>query len=145
MSGRKPDFRKAAADIAAERAANAMAHPDAEDLVAFHSGDLPAQRVETLLSHLGACRDCCEVILELDRVEREERRPWTVLTESVARATDGLRNTVEAREASSDGWPRQISTLVWRSRAFAAVVAAGAIAALLVGPWVAMRRPSTPQ
>jgi hypothetical protein len=144
MSGRKPDFRKAAAAIAAQRAGSVMAHPEVEDLVAYHSGDLPAGRVEALQAHLGVCRDCCEMVLELDRVECEERRPWTVLVESVARLIDPLRSAAKARASGSAGRLPQ-ATSVWNFRAVTAVLAAGALAALLVTPMLANRRASTPQ
>jgi hypothetical protein len=145
MPGRKPDFRKAAASIAAERTAHAMAHPEVEDLVAYHSRDLPAGRAEALQAHLGVCPDCCEMVLELERVEREERRPWTLFVESIARALDPLRDAAKAREQEPHGWLQQVSTSVWNPRAFAAVLAAGAVAALLVAPMMAIRRASTPQ
>jgi len=145
MAGRKPELSNVAASIAAERATNAMAHPDVEDLVAYHAGDLPAGRTEALQAHLGVCRDCCEMILELDRVEREERRPWTVFVESVARATDPLRSAASGRASWAQRWLQQISASAWGSRAVVAVLAAGAVAALLVAPTVAIRRASTPQ
>ena len=145
MPGRKPDFGTVAASIAAERAANAMAHPEVEDLVAYHSGDLPAGRAEALQAHLGVCRDCADMVLELDRVEREERRPWTRFVESVARATDSLGSATKTPESGFPGLLQQISTSFWNRRAFVAVLAAGALAALFVAPMVANRRASTPQ
>jgi hypothetical protein len=98
MSERNPDLRKVAASIAAERAANAMAHPDPEQLVAYQSGELAPGPAEALRAHLGVCRDCSDMLLELDRVEREERRPWTMFVEWLAQLGDRLRSSVPVFE-----------------------------------------------
>lgn len=40
-------------------------HPSAEELVAFHAGELPAEAREPLSDHLARCRRCARTLLDL--------------------------------------------------------------------------------
>lgn len=55
-----------AADVAATAPAAAPGHPDVDELIAYHQGELAPERNESVQDHLVACRECTESLLELD-------------------------------------------------------------------------------
>ena len=51
---------------AARKGQPADAHPTVEEIIAYHAGELTAERHQALQQHLLLCRDCPELILALD-------------------------------------------------------------------------------
>lgn len=43
-----------------------MSHPDPDVLAAYHAGELPADEEARVQDHLVACRECAELLLDLD-------------------------------------------------------------------------------
>jgi hypothetical protein len=120
------DLKRAAASIAAERTRRATAHPEVEALVAYHTGELTDARAEEIREHLAACRACGDLVLELHRVDEEERRPWTRFTEWIARRTDPLRATGSVTDRALEAG--------YREQAIRRSVLAGIAALILVVP-----------
>jgi hypothetical protein len=51
---------------AARKGQPADAHPTVEEIIAYHAGELTAERHQALQQHLLLCRDCPDLILALD-------------------------------------------------------------------------------
>ncbi len=65
MPENKPDLRTALQTIA-DRRQDSGPHPDLEDLVAYHAGELAAVEEKRLQDHLVWCPECARLVLDLD-------------------------------------------------------------------------------
>jgi hypothetical protein len=75
------------------------AHPSVEDLVAYHAGELPAERDEALRQHLLLCRDCPDLILALDGFTKLPNGEGEVAPAGMDSAWEAVR-----RQLAQEGW-----------------------------------------
>jgi len=69
MSENEPEIRQAVIDwVAAAGTAgeNCGEHPDAETLAAYHARELPEEEERRVQDHLLVCRECAELLLDLE-------------------------------------------------------------------------------
>ncbi|NJL28282.1 MAG: hypothetical protein HC897_10510 [Thermoanaerobaculia bacterium] len=102
-------------------------HPQAEELLAYHEGTLPAARAEEIQAHLGLCRECATTVLDLgnfpaiplrvgghDRTEADQELDWLAIEAKIAEESlaDGQEAAVALAERPPVG---AVSAAVFRS------------------------------
>jgi putative zinc finger protein len=101
----KPSFAAALRELAAGDRRELAEHPTPEQLTAYHAGELPAADEETLREHLALCRDCAELLLDLEDFPRLEPaagvRPLT--SEEVGEAWRQLRERLGPEAGGGSG------------------------------------------
>lgn len=58
-------------------------HPASEDLVRWCDGDLPAEAEDVITHHWLLCRECQDIVLSLDRLDRQA---WPLLDDAAGKA-----------------------------------------------------------
>jgi len=68
MSENEPEIRQAVMDWVASAAGENDGHPDPETLAAYHARELPEDEERGIQDHLLVCRECAELLLDLERL-----------------------------------------------------------------------------
>ncbi len=110
MSKDSPDFRSSLRR--AVNKADREGHPSSDMLEAFHWGDLPTDRADSVRAHLSDCAHCLDLLAQLDEIEdaatsAEVEVPPGELERSLARVRERLRaESVIADEGGARFFPR---------------------------------------
>ncbi len=67
MSEKHSDWHRALRAVVDEERQELGPHPELDEMVAYHAGDLPQSQVPRLQNHLVLCPECSRLLLELDR------------------------------------------------------------------------------
>ena len=102
-------------------AATTADHPDLETWIAYHEGRLDEQRSAELQDHLVSCRECIDLLLDLDAFEAAEAKPPAPAPVSFEK--EALWRTVAAGFAAEDRAAQPSPPAPWyRSFALAAAL-----------------------
>lgn len=66
MSEHEPEIGQAVEEWVAAASADAGEHPDPERLAAYHAGELPEEEAQRVQDHILVCRECAELLLDLE-------------------------------------------------------------------------------
>jgi hypothetical protein len=105
-------------------------HPSPEQLIAYHEGRLSCEETEPLQDHLASCRECCNLVLDLDFFcsEASTDLPDSVITADWEALREGIggESFPSARSAPfrPRSWPRQLR-VAWTLAAALALVSLG--------------------
>lgn len=117
-----------------EAAAAAGGHPDFDELVAYRGGELPDDDRRRLQDHLVTCRDCLELMLELDAFLRPETEPEerTAAAGAADFATAAGWRALRSRLPSGEAGPAEGARSGPRPRRWVAALAASLAVAVIV-------------
>lgn len=136
MGENKTDFSAALEAVLAQ--ARGEEHVEVEQLVAYRHGRLPAEEADAVQDHLAACRECADLLLELEGFEEEAAEPKDrgVVEFETEVAWRGLRPRLDARPAVAEPRtaPREKPRAPWLAWGLAASFL---LAALGLAAWVA--------
>lgn len=71
MSDPRPDWRSALEAVVDEKRRGLETHPDPQELVAYHAGELGDEEAKRLQDHLVLCPECARALLDLDAFTTE--------------------------------------------------------------------------
>jgi Putative zinc-finger len=82
-----------------------MSHPEPETLAAYHAGELTADEEQRLQDHLLACRDCSDLLLDLDGLADPGFGAGSLSPSDQAALWDRIQGEIRKEETPSASTP----------------------------------------
>jgi anti-sigma factor RsiW len=130
-----------------EAQATLGAHATLEELIAYHSGELPPEDVERLQEHLVWCRECLELLLDWAAWTESAQEGGRAVSEAqVAAAWQAMRAQLRAENLLPPvGWRHRLGAVFSRVSVPYAIAASLLIVSLALGAWIVSLRQADQQ
>jgi hypothetical protein len=135
MEGRRPFLRRLLHRLLAPRPEAAARHPTPEALSAYDADELPAEQDDAIQEHFLRCRECPELLLDLQEFAEPERAAPDLPDSLVATAWQALRARL-----GDEPWRSRLLRWLSTSRFAYALSAALLATAAVLALWVSFLR-----